>query len=81
MRIGCLNVGGWSLKDPENKLFREQTVIKSNCDVFCVVETFLKNKQPYKSMDIRLSVITEDICTRGRNAALVVWGCFYVALY
>ena len=45
MRLGCLNVGGWSLKDPENKLFREQTVIKSNCDVFCVVETFLKNKE------------------------------------
>ena len=45
MRLGCLNVGGWSLKDNENKLFREQTVIKSNCDVCCVVETFLKNKE------------------------------------
>ena len=43
MRLGCLNVGGWSLKDSENKLFREQVLISSNCDLFCVVETFLKN--------------------------------------
>lgn len=45
MCLGCLNVGGWSLKDSENKLFREQVVISSNCDIFCVVETFLKNTE------------------------------------
>ena len=32
------------MKDNENKFFREQTVIKSNCDEFCFVETILKNK-------------------------------------
>ena len=45
MRLGCLNVGGWSLKDPENKPFREQTVTKTNCDIFCVQKHFLKTKE------------------------------------
>lgn len=45
MRLCCWNVGGWSLKDSENKLFREQTLINLECDIFCVVETFLKNKE------------------------------------
>lgn len=45
MRLCCWNVGGWSLKDSENKHFREQTLINSKCDIFCVVETFLKNKE------------------------------------
>ena len=44
MRLGCWNVGGWSLKDAKNKHFREQTLLSSNCDIFCIVETFLKNK-------------------------------------
>ena len=45
MRLGFMNVGGWSLKDSENKLFREQVLISSDFDIFCVVETFLKNKE------------------------------------
>ena len=45
MRLGCWNVGGWALKDSDNKHFREQTMIYSDCDIFCVVETFLKNNE------------------------------------
>ena len=45
MRLGFMNLGGWSLKDSENKLFREQVLISSDSDIFCVVETFLKNKE------------------------------------
>ena len=45
MRLGCWNVGGWALKDSDNKHFRERTMIYSDCDIFCVVETFLKNNE------------------------------------
>ena len=44
MRLGCLNVGGWSQREADNKHFREQLLLNSDCDIFCVVETFLKNK-------------------------------------
>ena len=31
-------------KDADNKHFREQLLLNSDCDIFCIVETFLKNK-------------------------------------
>lgn len=45
MRLGCWNVGGWALKDVDNRNFREQVLFYSNCDILCIVETFLKNKE------------------------------------
>ena len=41
MRLGFLNVGGWSLLNDENFGFRESIVLLNDCDIFRVCETFL----------------------------------------
>ena len=47
MRLGSWNVGGWSLKNNDNKLFRDKAFIHSDCDIFCVVETFLRDNESF----------------------------------
>ena len=48
VRLGCWNVGGWSLKDGDNFkdgdkfTFRNCGVQYLNCDIFCIAETFLR---------------------------------------
>lgn len=44
MRLGCLNVGGWSLIESENSYFRRKIVESLDFDIFCVNETFLRKE-------------------------------------
>ena len=49
IRIACalvfFNVGGWSLKDPENSNFRQTVINSLSCDIFGVNETFFRHNE------------------------------------
>ena len=45
LRLGVWNTRGWSVRENENSNFRKFVLEYSNCDIFALTETFLRENE------------------------------------
>lgn len=76
---------GWSLKDIENKVFRENALNYLNCDVFCITETFLKYNETnviegYKFFSHNRSILHKE-AKRGSGGVCIFVSMTLLSMY